>query len=44
VKPKLSEVDFKLPINMKKELMEFYVRPEIYINQLSEIKELLFTN
>ncbi len=40
VKPKLSEVDFKLPINMKKELMEFHVRPEIYINQLSEIKYL----
>ena len=40
VKPKLSGADFKLPINMQKELIEFYVRPEIYINQLSEIIDL----
>lgn len=40
VKPKLSEKELKLPINIQKELLEFYVRPEIYINQLSELLDL----
>ena len=43
VKPQLSEKELKLPINIQKELLEFYVKPEIYINQLSEIVDLRST-
>lgn len=40
VKPQLSEKELKLPINIQKVLLDFYVKPEIYINQLSEIVDL----
>jgi len=40
IKPKLSEASLRLSLNMQNEIIEFYVRPEIYINQLSEIMDL----
>ncbi|GAA0774935.1 alpha/beta hydrolase [Clostridium subterminale] len=40
IKPKLSEASLRLPLNMQNEILELYVRPEIYINQLSEIMDL----
>jgi pimeloyl-ACP methyl ester carboxylesterase len=40
VKPKLSEKQLRLPVNIQNELLEFYIRPEIYKTQLSEILDL----
>lgn len=40
IKPQLSEKELKLPINIQKEILEFYVKPEIYVNQLSELFDL----
>jgi pimeloyl-ACP methyl ester carboxylesterase len=40
VKPELSQKQLKLPINIQNELLEFYVRPEIYKTQLSELLDL----
>jgi pimeloyl-ACP methyl ester carboxylesterase len=40
IRPQLSEKELKLPVNIQMELLEFYVKPEIYINQLSELVDL----
>lgn len=40
IKPRLSEASLGLSLNMQNEILEFYVRPEIYVNQLSEIMDL----
>lgn len=40
IKPTLSSKQLLLPMDIQKELLEINVRPEIYINQLSEILDL----
>ncbi|WP_291573248.1 alpha/beta fold hydrolase [Clostridium sp. UBA4548] len=42
IKPELSSSQLSLPIEIQKEILEFYVRPEIYEAQLSEILDLKY--
>lgn len=43
VKPKLSQKQLELPNNIQNELLEFYIRPQIYKAQLSELLDLQST-
>lgn len=40
IKPKLTEKQMNLSQDMKKEILEFDIRPQIYVNQFSELIDL----
>ncbi|WP_035290428.1 alpha/beta hydrolase [Clostridium sp. KNHs214] len=44
IKPELSKEELKQPLDIQNELLDFYVRPEIYVNQLSELIDLRNTS